>query len=350
MHAIMKNLSKFRNAVVTLLLAVATTANAQNVLLINDNDNIVYNTDTIVNDLNRTIYSGYHYWSVPDSIVAPTAAYMANFDVIVWYCSTDGGGLSLWDGTNAGYADLITVINSGKPVWIIGQDILYQQYTAPATFVAGEFAKDYMGLTSYDVQSYVNDGSTGCAEVNRISGVSTLFPSTINWVFSTIWYIDGCTPQPATRAIYDMGPASYTLAGKQCMFHNQQGGKSVLSTFFDPALINTYANRVNFLEKGITYLLQSTGVVNTAIANSAILYPNPAASAFTLEFNSPATSEITIELTDALGRKVVQQKKPVIEGKNVINTPINDFGTGVYLVKLLDAGGNCLYFGKVSKM
>ena len=74
------------------LLAFGTlfTTQAQNVLLVNDNDNITYNTDTLLNDLlaaglNVTV------WSIPDSGgMLPDLAAMTGYDQVIWYASTDG--------------------------------------------------------------------------------------------------------------------------------------------------------------------------------------------------------------------------------------------------------------------
>ena len=68
------------------LLAFGTlfTSQAQNVLLVNDNDNITYNTDTLLNDLlaaglNVTV------WSIPDSGgMLPDLTAMTGYDQVIW--------------------------------------------------------------------------------------------------------------------------------------------------------------------------------------------------------------------------------------------------------------------------
>ena len=322
-----------------------TASFAQHILVVNDNNNITYNTDTVVNDLRHSIYSGFTYWSIPDSAnVAPTAAYMANFDLVLWYCSTDGTGLSIWGTSTAGYTDLVTYAHTGKPLWIIGLDILYEKYTEGSTFSAGEMPKDLMGLTSYDVQSYVDDTSTGCPEVARISTASTLFPDTIKWEFSTLWYVDGCTPDAGTLSLYQMAPASYSLNGRKCMFHNLHPGISVMSTFFDPALIDSFDNKVKFLQNGITYLLGGPEKVNNiANANFVSLYPNPATSAVTLEIMAAKEGAASIALFNELGSKVSEQQVQLASGTNRITAPLAALSTGIYAVKVTDAQGNTIY-------
>ncbi len=341
-----------RTMALLLLLAFSTSAYSQKILLVNDNDDIVYNTDTFKTDLSNTIYSGYHYWSIPDSAyIAPTAAFMDTFDLVIWYCSTDGVGLQIWNGTGtAGNPDVVTYAQTGKPLWIIGLDILYEKYAEGSTFTTGEFPKDIMGLTSYDVQSYVDDGSTGCPQVDRISTASALFPDSLKWEYATLWYVDGCTPDTGTLSLYQMGPVSYALNGRKCMFHNKQADISVMSTFFDPALMNSFNNKTHFLQNGITYLLGGVaGVKNIAPANAARLYPNPATSVFTLEINAEKSGEAAIELFNVLGRKIRQQRAVLSAGENLVETNISELSAGVYLVKAMDADGNMLYMGKLNK-
>ena len=340
--------------ILVILLGCSIVSSAQHVLLVNDNDNIVANSDTIVSDMNFTSYSSYHYWSIPDSsYICPTAAYMATFDLVIWYCSTDGVGLQFWNGTGTtGNADLITYSATGKPLWIIGQDILYSKYpTTPApAFTTGEFPKDIMGLASYDVQSYVDDANAGCPEADRLSTASTLFPNKLLWQFSTLWYVDGCTADTGTRELYQMGPSTYSLYGKKCTFHNKRTGISVMSTLFDPALIDSFDNRVNFLDKGITYLLSpTTGLQNAVPTTRTGLYPNPATSAFSIKLAAEKTSEVAIEIFDLQGRKVSRQRALVNAGETTVSASLDGVAAGIYLVKVTDAEGKVVYMGKLEK-
>jgi hypothetical protein len=335
------------------IVGFGTSANAQHILVVNDNDNITYNTDTLLTDLDQTTYSGYHYWSIPDSGGAtPSAVFMGTFDLVLWYCSTDGVGLKLWDATGTGgNPEVVSYVATGKPLWIIGQDFLYEKYATPATFTTGDFPKDVMGLESYDVQSYVDDGSVGCAEVNRVTGASTLFPVKLQWSLSTLWYVDGCTPSTGTISIYDMGPASYSLSGKKCMFHKNTGGVSVMSTLFEPALINTFTNRISFLENGIAYLLgPSTSVNELQHIGGIRLFPNPTNSAYTIEINSDAATDVVISLTNSTGQLISQSTTSLLAGRNAIPGNISEIGSGMYLLSVKDVEGHVRYRGKLTKL
>lgn len=334
-------------------LFAGNAANAQNILVVNDNDYITYNSDTLRSALDHSMYSSYHYWSVPDSGgTGPTAAYMSGYDMVIWYCSTDGVALNIWDGSGTfGNSEVISYAGSGKPLWIIGQDILYQAYgAAPATIAAGDFADQVMGLTSYDVQSYADDGSTGCAQVEKVSGASALFPATLKWSFPTAWYIDGCTPGANTIALYQMGPSSYTLAGKKTMFHHQATGISVMSTLFDPALIDSFQHRVEFVQNSITYLWGATTHVADFQQNANVsIYPNPAVSSFTVDIATMTGQDAAVYLYNVLGACVRQEKVPLLNGCALASVSLAGLPAGQYIVKVTGGSGNTLYSSSLQK-
>ena len=354
-YSIHAKISKAASAIVLFLcLGVTSTVHAQKILVVNDNDNILANTDSLKYALDNSIYSGYHYWNIFDSSgVGPTAAFMDTFDLVIWYASTDGVGLQLWNGTGtAGNADVVDYANTGKPLWIIGLDILFQMYGgAPDVFTTGEFPKDIMGLASYDAQAYQDDGNLGCPEADRVSTASSLFPNTIKWAFATLWNVDGCTPDAGTLSLYEMGPSTYSLYQDKCMFHNKHTGISVMSTFFDPALIDSFHNRVNFMEKGITYLLSgTTGVKNSGFSGDVTISPNPATETFTLEINAGKNSTVSVELFNVLGSKVSQQKAELVAGKNLIKQTVTNLIPGMYLVKVTGSDGSKVYLGRLNKL
>ena len=331
---------------------VGSVSYGQQILFVNDNDNITYNTDTIANDLSHTTYSGYHYWSIPDSVGAtPSAVFMNTFDLVIWYCSTDGVGLKIWDASStSGNSELESYASSGKHLWIIGQDMLYQKYTTGSVFTTGEFAKDYMGLTSYDVQSYTDDASTGCPQMERSATASALFPALLKWQFATLWYADGCTPMATTKDIYKMGPSSYALNGRKSMFHNEAGGVSVMSTLFDPALIDTFVNRVDFLEKSITYILGTSSATNTLkYKPTVILFPNPAQQEYSMAIEVSSKQNVVVVLTDVMGRRIYADDVILNAGKNVVTKSIAEIAAGMYMVSVTDTEGQTLYSGKLQK-
>lgn len=228
------------------------------VLFVNDNDNLIYNTDTVLNDLASTgvVFDSYDVLTMGGP---PPGTLLGNYTAIVWYCSGDGAGLAFWDPT--AQADLVDHILNGNTLWVIGTDVLYAEYgNAPVAFGSGDFPLDAMGIASYDVQSYGDDGSLGCPQLEVTSGFAGQFAPTLLWTFSTFWWADGCTPALGAEPIYAMGPSSYVLFGSQSMFHYNPAGTNVMSTLFDPALIDTYSDRVLFWQQTLAYLGLFTGI------------------------------------------------------------------------------------------
>lgn len=259
---------------------------AAQVLFVNDNDNITYNTDTILSDLVATGVA-FDTYDIPAMGAPPDAAVLDNYTTVIWYCSGDGAGLGFWDPT--AQAALIDLVLAGNTLWLIGTDALYAQYGgAPVTFTSGDFALDALGIASYDVQSYGDDGGLGCPQMDVTPGAAGQFASTLLWSFSTIWWADGCTPVLDAEAIYAMGPSSYALFGAQSMIHFHPQGTNVMSTLFDPALIDTFSDRVLFLQQTLARLgidtdvasvpgsVQALTLVPTADGGLLITYPNGA--------------------------------------------------------------------------
>lgn len=309
---------------------------AQNVLLINDNDYILENTDSITDALNLSAYDNYVYWSIPDSAGEyPTSIYLSDFDLVIWYCSTDGTGLLLWNGTTVGNGDLVTHILDGHPVWIIGSDILYEQYgAAPDAFTTGDFAYDYLGISNYNVQSYGDDGNLGVPQLDSMIGVPSYFPDSIAWTFSTYWWVDGVTGRPGTFPMYEMGPFSYILAGEVSMLHNTLDGVNVMTSLFDPALMNNQLNRIEFIEAGITYLLPADLSADAQESALFQIFPNPTTGRVTLK-NLPADAE-QITVTDMQGKIVYQVLTANHDNESL---DLSNLQNGIYQISLFTTNG-----------
>lgn len=265
--------------------------NAQNILFVNDNDNILENTDSMIVALQS---SGYNFdiFSIPDSGFVPDIGVLESYDLTIWYASTDGVGLGLWTDGNTGESNLTSHLAGGGDVWLIGSDILFAGgYGAPNTFTAGSFAYEYMGIDSYNVQSYGDDGNTGLPQVDLLTGVPTAFPDSLTWIFSTFWWADGVTPRTGSIDIYEMGPSSYALAGEITMTHYFSPTTNVLSTFFDPALIATPAERDEFVLSSINYMLNFASVDEKELS-TLVVYPNPVNTELIIELDKTSDYQI----------------------------------------------------------
>lgn len=320
-----------------LAIALFTTAKSQHILVVNDNDNITYNTDTFLHGMDQSMYHTYTYWSVPDSAGAtPSTSFLNTFDVVIWYCSTDGVGLSFWQDTSFVNPALSAYVAGGGGLWVIGLDVLYNAYgAAGATFGAGEFTHDYMGLASYDKQSYADDFNVGVPQMNRSAGVSTTyFPDSLLWIFPTLWYADACTPTAGTKAIYEMGPSSYLFAGLKSMFlnHNASANINVLSTFFDPALIDEQAHLVKFIEGGIHELYATTGI--DAPQNnlpSLLVYPNPVSDNMLVDIAAYDIDQL--QVVNSEGKTV--QVMTVKPHQTMATIDASEMAAGTYFIQLL---------------
>ena len=345
-----KFLGKMMLASLLLFCAYGRTS-AQHILFVNDNNYILYNTDTVRTDMGYTMYAGYDYWSIPDSGgTYPSDSVMASYDLVIWYCSTNGVGLYFWDDSASGCSRLTTYASTGKPVWVIGIDILYQLYDDSAHFVPGNFAYDYMGLSSYDGQSYIDDGGVGLPQADRVSTASTLFPDSVQWEFTTLYDVPEVTPRAEVLPIYEMGPSSYALAGAKCMVHNHQGGVNVMSTFFDPALMDSFNHRVTFLQNGITYLLGSTAVDGRTKPQATVaLYPNPADKKCQVAINTATAMDMGLEIADMTGKTMLQQTHSLGSGKNVVDIATAGWPAGTYLVFVKDHWGSVISTNRLTK-
>jgi len=177
--------------------------------------------------------------------------------------------------------------------------LLYARYpTVPTAFSAGDFEYDFMGLESYDVQAYANDGSQGVPEVDVLPLAPAYFQDQLTWIFPTHWYADGVTAVPAADNLYGMGPSGYALAGAVSMTHLKNTETNVLATFFDPALINTRLNRTSFLEHSIEYLLYpELGVAETAVSTLRV-FPNPATDEVTIAVTTGSAAAFSVLSTE----------------------------------------------------
>jgi mannose/fructose-specific phosphotransferase system component IIA len=134
------------------------------------------------------------------------------------------------------------------------------------------------------------------------------------------------------------------------MFHNEAGGVSVMSTLFDPALIDTFVNRVDFLEKSITYILGTSSATNTLkYKPTVMLYPNPAQQEYSMAIEVSSKQNVVVVLTDVMGRSIYADDVVLNAGKNVVTKSIADIAAGMYMVRVTDSEGQTLYSGKLQK-
>jgi hypothetical protein len=300
---------------------------SQSILFVDDNDNITDNSDTTVYALQNTSYNNFDYYNVADSTSTPSLTLLNNYDLVIWYASTDGAGLGFWDNGVQGNIALTDYLIGGGRLWLIGSDLLYAGgYSTPHTFASGDFMYDFIGLESYNVQSYGDDGSTGVAQVDLISGAPSYFPTTLDWIFPTAWWFDGIDSRSGSIDLYEMGPSSYTLYQEVSMTHFKDGQTNALSTYFDPALISNYALRRDFMENTIFYILNFDLGIDEKEKTIFSIFPNPTQGNIILKMDDLKSNFYSI--TSNSGIKV---QDGFISGKTV---NVNNLESGIYFLTI----------------
>ncbi len=201
-------------------------------ILVVDDDNYQNYEYSLYESLERTGYAFDTHDT--DSLGSPDAMTLSNYEIVIWYTGNDGGDIYFWDGLEIDNEAIKTYLNSGGRLWINGLDLLYDRFGgAPDAFVSGDFAYDYMGLSSYDAQSRADDGGGGAPLISRLEGSSVSAVDTVTWRFSTAWYIDAVTSNYRSFNDYVMGPADYALAGQTNVCHHIGDDFVVLNSFFN---------------------------------------------------------------------------------------------------------------------
>jgi hypothetical protein len=264
--------------------------------------------------------------NVVDGANPPTLAQLDAYDRVIWFCGTDGTSLGFWNAID----DIRNYAQTGKKLWIVGQDLLYALHgPAPSTFASGDFEYDVMGIEVYSAQAYADDGGLGVPQMDVDPAVAASFAPTLTWIFTTLWFADAVyTELENVQAIYNMGPNGYALAGLPSMIrHSDPGLFNVTSTLFNPTAIGTQSGRVLFIQQTLAYMNQSVGI--TELSNTPAL-------GFS---NNPVTDRVEITCNEAI--RSIQVYGP--DGREVFaNGGINTtrtildmaaFSTGIYVVR-----------------
>ncbi|MFK8045203.1 MAG: T9SS type A sorting domain-containing protein [Crocinitomicaceae bacterium] len=320
-----------KNIYVLLLFAITTLKlSAQDILLINDNDNISQNTDTFLLALQNSNYSTFTFYNHVDSSQMPTLTYLNNFDILIYYASTDGGGLGLWDiGQNGNNAIRGFLANGGRG-WFIGTDLLFAGgYSTPSTFTQTSFAYEFLGLESYDSQSYGDDGNMGVSNIYTTAAAPTAFPSILGWTLGTLWWVDGVTSRTEATNLYEMGPSNYPLYQAVCMTHFRDEYTNALSSFFDPALILGHnTDRVDFINESLDYLWPYQLSIDNNTIKTLKLYPTIASDIITVK--NSFQKDFEYEIINISGQII----KTGSVNSNLFSIPVSSFPTGIYFLKV----------------
>ncbi len=157
-------------------------------ILLVDDDNR-YNNSDIVETAIETLGIPYRTFDCGNSSGMATnlptnANDFAGKKLVIWFTGDDSNNLAFWNVADSDNEELKTYLNSnGAQLFVVGNSWMYDRYgKAPDTFATSDFVYDYLGISSYNVQSWADDGSKGLVQLDKVDatlGVSTL--ETIKW-------------------------------------------------------------------------------------------------------------------------------------------------------------------------
>lgn len=325
-------------------LIFVTTCWSQSILLVTDNNFTPDDNTKFSNALSLTTYSSkITVFNAVTEGSAPSLSTLEAYDLVIWFCGDDSS-ISFWEAGKTGLPQLKTYLNNDGKLWLIGKDIIYNFYSAPFTFSEGDFLYDYVGLSSYNMQSFADDGSTGAPQIEKTSQLSNDFPSPISWIFSTIYYIDGVTVREEGVDMYKMGPSSYTGYGEVTMTYFKNDDTNVIGTFFNPAAINTDSGGNSGRNSGINDLVDFTQASMDAILNSTLslkneninklssfeILPNPIENNFKISLSNDLFLNKNFSIFSMTGKKIFDGKL------NNLSTDISleNISKGVYFLEI----------------
>ncbi|MHC1708043.1 MAG: T9SS type A sorting domain-containing protein [Bacteroidales bacterium] len=327
-----------KSRILCIILFITNLSFGQAVLFVNDNGINPANTDTLLSALN-TLNMPYDIFDARDSMRSPDYPEIMNYNLIIWYCSSDGVGNYFWEGNDVDNFALIQWLNDGGMLWVIGTDILYDRYTTPTQFSTGDFVYDYLGIEEYHAQSYGDDGGTGVAQLDPVNPEIDFLP--LHWSFSTAWWVDALVPVSTSIPVYKMGPEGY-------IFDNYLSGLAkyrglpfpyiTLTYAFDPAIIDNKENRIALIANSFDLLLLVMEVKENLEPGKSVIYPNPATDKVRWQLASfrDFHEEIILQLIDIQGLILYEEQK-VCNNSMVWDLDLRDYSPGMYYLRAISS-------------
>ncbi len=275
------------------------------------------------------------------------------YDMVFWFTGKDGKNDAIWNGADTTNYELIDYLDGGGKLWLNGRDFLYDLYGgAPDTFATGDFEYDYLGISSYDAQTHVDDNSTGLplivpSEFAKTEGISS--QDTLDWMYSSLYYADAVTPVDGAQPVFLMGPDDYALAGSATMIYYPTDKFLTLSSFFN---VN-YFNTANHNEMEETFLFDVLNWYQNQSLLTAIddepnqipesfyvtqNFPNPFNPTTTVQFGLPSAGKVKIAVFNVLGQKMIEREWHQSAGVHQIRFDASTWSTGLYIYRLQFAG------------
>jgi hypothetical protein len=323
-----------------LFLAGAWSASAQiSVLFVDDTDDSFNNAENFAAALSN-LGTDYTYFNAVDSAAAPTLDVMENYDLVIWHAAADPADLLLWNGIDEDNGQLEAYLDNGGNLWLVGNDFLDDRYggASGVTFEAGDFPFDYLGIASWDVESYEDDAGEGVPQVEPAADSPVSGLDILTWQFSTLWYVDGVTPLPTTQAVYVMGDENYLFADEIAATYYSNGFR-VLTYYFDLSLTASASMLQDNVESVLAFfestILNTKGV--TATGPALEVAPNPTAGPVSIRWEQAEAGSVQIRLVDVTGRfvaEVARQQQVMAGSQELIWSPDVQLTNGMYWLQV----------------
>ncbi|MCB0642607.1 MAG: T9SS type A sorting domain-containing protein [Phaeodactylibacter sp.] len=278
---------------------------AQFTVLFVDDDGLGYNNaETFAASL-EALAVDFTYFDAVTNGYGPTAGEMAMYDLVIWHTASDADGMYFWNAVDADNPEIAAYLDGGGDLWVVGTDILYDRYgEAPVSFVEGDFVYDYLGLESYDFQTYSDDGLIGLAAALPDMDQPIADLPSLTWYFSTLWFVDGVTPKEGVEPIYRMGYEDYEFADSICGVWYDSGNFRVLSFFFDLSLAVDQNLITSTTEAVLAFFQEPSSIANLPIQGEFRVFPNPSKGDVVAQFELEQTVQCTATVLDAQGRQI----------------------------------------------
>jgi hypothetical protein len=335
----MKNFVPF----ILLFAALLVTSSSQaqfSILFVDDSDDNYMNSENLQAGLTDAGVS-FTTWDAQGMEVPPTAADMNAYDLVIWDTGGQGVELYFWNALDEVNTEIQAYLDQGGNMILTGNDFFFDRYgpfAGAIDFEAGDFEYDYMGIDSWDSETYTSDGETGVPFVRPVMDQPIPGLSDISFIFSTLWYADGVTPRAEAVALYEFGgDGTYALEGDVCGVWYDNGTSIFVTFTFAMSLAGNLpadganlAAVIDFMETQTV----STNEVNNASLN-AVAFPNPASDVVNIMLETPKSGSLNLQVTDALGRVVhtIQTELPAGMQQIEWNVP-NHLANGMYQVHL----------------
>jgi hypothetical protein len=117
-------------------------------------------------------------------------------------------------------------------------------------------------------------------------------------------------------------------------FANEFDTDSIYANFHTTLNVNGEI-RGQVIKRGECFNDVPTGIAeNKQTNNSIVLYPNPSSDMLNVNFNSDATSKVSFEIIDVLGKQIYTENFTAQAGNNLHTVSVNNLKTGLYFIKI----------------